>query len=67
MKPFLLGRKTHDALPLRANHEAAPSLSPLVQPGRGGPVVEVIKEGEKVVRCSCGERIEVECLYPAGG
>jgi len=29
-----------------------------------------IKEGDKVVRlvvtCSCGEKIEVECLYPAG-
>jgi hypothetical protein len=33
-------------------------------------VVETIKEGDKVVRliitCGCGERIEVECLYPAG-
>ena len=34
------------------------------------PTVEVVKEGDKVVRvfvtCSCGERIELECLYPAG-
>jgi hypothetical protein len=32
--------------------------------------VEVVKEGDKVVRlvvtCICGERVEVECLYPAG-
>jgi hypothetical protein len=32
--------------------------------------VEVIKEGDKVVRlvitCACGERTEVECIYPAG-
>jgi hypothetical protein len=32
--------------------------------------VEVIKEGDKIVRlvvtCACGERVEVECLYPAG-
>lgn len=32
--------------------------------------VEVVKEGDKVVRlvvtCACGERIEVECLYAAG-
>jgi hypothetical protein len=30
----------------------------------------VVKEGDKVVRlvitCVCGERIEVDCLYPAG-
>lgn len=33
--------------------------------------VEVIKEGDKVVRmvvtCRCGERIEIECLYPSMG
>ncbi len=40
--------------------------------GHGGPGsrVEVVKEGDKVVRlvvtCACGERIEVECLYAAG-
>jgi len=32
------------------------------------PVVKVIKDGDKVIRlvvtCSCGECIEVECLYP---
>jgi hypothetical protein len=32
--------------------------------------VEVVKEGDKVVRlvviCACGERVEVECLYGAG-
>ena len=36
-----------------------------------GPRIECVKQGEKVVRmiitCSCGERIEVECLYPAAG
>ncbi len=35
-----------------------------------GAHVELVKEGDKVVRlivtCTCGERIEVECLYPAG-
>lgn len=35
-----------------------------------GPSVEVVKEGDKVVRlivtCTCGERVEVECLYPPG-
>ena len=32
--------------------------------------VEVVKEGDKVVRlivtCTCGERVEIECLYTAG-
>lgn len=35
------------------------------------PTVECIRQGDKIVRlivsCSCGERIEIECLYPAGG
>ena len=35
------------------------------------PTVEVIKEGDKVVRvvvvCGCGERVEIECLYAGGG
>jgi hypothetical protein len=33
-------------------------------------VVETIKEGDKVVRlvitCGCGQKIEIECLYPVG-
>lgn len=42
-----------------------------VQAGTGThATVEVVKEGDKVVRlivtCGCGERVEVECLYPAG-
>jgi hypothetical protein len=40
------------------------------QPATPGTNVEVIKEGDKVVRlvitCACGERTEVECIYPAG-
>lgn len=35
------------------------------------PQVEAIKEGDKIVRlvvtCTCGERVEIECLYSAGG
>jgi len=34
-----------------------------------GPSVDVVKEGDKIVRlivkCSCGEKLEVECLYSA--
>jgi hypothetical protein len=36
-----------------------------------GPTIECVKQGDKVARiivtCACGERIEIECLYPAGG
>ena len=36
-----------------------------------GPTVECVKQGDKVTRlivtCTCGERIEIECIYPAGG
>jgi hypothetical protein len=35
------------------------------------PNIEVVKQGEKVTRlivtCTCGERIEIECLYLASG
>lgn len=53
-----------------AAHTHAPGPAH-IQPGAGAPAtVEVMKEGDKVVRlivtCSCGERVEVECLYPAG-
>ena len=35
------------------------------------PSVECVKQGDKVVRlivtCGCGERIEIDCLYPGMG
>lgn len=72
MKPFLQGRRTHDDAALRAPHvhKTKPTHGE-VRSAVEGPVVEVVKEGDKVVRiivtCGCGERVEVECLYPAGG
>ena len=72
MKPFLFGKKTVDTQLLRVPHNAKPTASHgSAHPGHTtGPNVEVVKQGDKVVRlvvtCSCGERIEVECLYPAG-
>jgi hypothetical protein len=78
MKPFMFGKKSLDMPALRL----PPGLEPSLGSPRGTalrapssdhahePVVETIKEGDKVVRliitCGCGERIEVECLYPAG-
>ena len=85
MKSFLQGKKclAIPALRLPAglaapNSSAAPGAqrgprhahSPATAAAPGSPHVEVVKEGDKVVRlvvtCACGERIEVECLYPAG-
>lgn len=77
MKPFLLGRKPHESAPLRLI--APPPVLPVRNHGHGhdgGPAepaasIEVIKDGDKVVRlivtCGCGEKIEVNCLYPASG
>jgi hypothetical protein len=77
MKSFLDGKKSLSLAPLVAASGPAgrPTLS--VKNGHahdGGSAakanVEIVKEGDKVVRifvtCSCGERLEIECLYPAG-
>jgi hypothetical protein len=72
MKPFLFGRKPVETAPLRAPtaHHHPLRSEGIVRPAANGPSVETVKEGDKVVRlivtCSCGERIEVDCLYPAG-
>ncbi len=81
MKSFLQGKKALIVPPLRpvagpapasVTHKAAPPAPHTHAPkaGGGAPNVEVVKEGDKIVRlvvvCSCGERIEIECLYPSG-
>lgn len=71
MKPFLSGRRSHQESSLRAPHVHKPTpANGAVRPAEGGPVVDVVKEGDKIVRiivtCTCGEKVEVECLYPAG-
>jgi hypothetical protein len=80
MKSFLQGKKTLHAAPLRppgaahtaqlsAGHSSHAPLS-VTTPGASSAHVEVVKEGGKVVRlvvtCTCGERVEIECLYSAG-
>lgn len=43
-----------------------------MHPDRRNPAanIETVKEGGKVVRiivtCKCGERMEIDCIYPAG-
>lgn len=81
MKPFLHGKKTLATESLRPPPQFAASLPPgcnaaahTTPAGSGASEqsahVEVVKEGDKVVRlivnCTCGERIEIECLYSAG-
>ncbi|MBK9990288.1 MAG: hypothetical protein IPP19_06040 [Verrucomicrobia bacterium] len=77
MKPFLTGRTQIQS----ANLQNSEGVSPAEAVARaaahkhsketGGPSVETVKQGDKIVRlivtCSCGERIEIDCLYPAGG
>jgi len=77
MKPFLSGRPQVPS----ANLQTFGGMSPAEAIARGsahkhskdeagGPTVEAVKQGDKIVRlivtCSCGERIEIDCLYPAG-
>jgi hypothetical protein len=82
MKSFLHGKKAVPVAPLRSAFPpnvsvnsappAKPPGSPETHPHRPAaqPTVEVIKEGDKVVRvvvvCACGERIDIECLYQSG-
>jgi hypothetical protein len=79
MKSFLQGKKTLSVASLRAPGPQAAATAakahphgPLsvVTPGASSAHVEVVKEGDKVVRlivtCVCGERVEIECLYSAG-
>ncbi|HZZ18171.1 MAG TPA: hypothetical protein VFE25_02320 [Opitutaceae bacterium] len=78
MKSFLEGKKSLSISPLVA--ASGPTAQPPANGKNGhahdGPGgvqkanVEIVKEGDKVVRmivtCKCGERLEIECLYPAG-
>lgn len=79
MNSFLTGKKSLALSALRPPAAIASAQTPTAQPRTGardsvalpaGPMVEVVKDGDKVVRlvvtCACGEKIEVECLYPAG-
>jgi hypothetical protein len=71
MNPFLQGRKTVSTVALTAPKPSSavqmPGMVRAPQPREQGPSVDVVKEGDKVVRlivkCACGERLEIECLY----
>jgi hypothetical protein len=75
MKPFLSGRAQVQSTNLQPI--AGFSAAQAVAQGSGHKhekpsstaTVETVKQGDKIVRlivtCSCGERIEIDCLYPA--
>jgi hypothetical protein len=78
MKPFLSGRPQVQSANLQtftgfgpAQAVARASAHKEHSKDAAGPTVEAVKQGDKIVRlvvtCSCGERIEIDCLYPAGG
>lgn len=64
-----------DVASLRPLHTATHPVTPEPKGTEAGgeapaPQIELIKQGDKIVRivvtCSCGERTEIECLYPPG-
>jgi len=75
MKPFLAGKRSLEDSALRAPHVHKAVLTTgavrTPPPADATPQVEVVKQGDKIMRivvtCACGEKIEVECLYPGGG
>lgn len=82
MKPFLSDRQRLPIKPLvlPPATEGLAAGGATRPPGAGKPgacapassaQVEAVKQGDKIVRlivtCGCGERIEIDCLYPAGG
>jgi hypothetical protein len=79
MKPFLTGRRQVSSPALQAITGASiqdgvsRSAAHAHKKGENArpATVECVKQGDKIVRlivtCSCGERMEIDCLYPAGG
>ncbi|HUG11295.1 MAG TPA: hypothetical protein VMM36_09790 [Opitutaceae bacterium] len=70
MKSFLTGKKTIEMPSPETGPIKRPNPAWMCRREFADPTIEVIKEGDKIIRivvtCSCGERTEVECLYPAG-
>lgn len=79
MKPFLQGKKTLNVAPLRLPPGFGPAPKVIASTSHpthalsaesAGASVETVKEGDKIIRlivtCACGERVEIECLYPVG-
>lgn len=71
MKPFLAGKKSANGSTVHSPHPPGKRASAgCAETGMGEPSVELVKEGDKIVRlivtCMCGERTEIDCMYPPG-
>lgn len=76
MKSFLQGKRSLDITALKAPHtgvsltgEACKATDPVTISGMS-PQIDIVKQGDKIMRiivtCTCGERTEIDCLYPPG-
>lgn len=76
MKSFLQGKRCLDITALKAPHtsvsltgEAGKAAEPVSISGMS-PQIDIVKQGDKIMRiivtCTCGERTEIDCLYPPG-
>jgi len=77
MKSFLQGKRTLSISGLRSAQAPGLPSAALGQtagapsaPAGVSPHIDIVKQGDKIVRivvtCTCGERTEIECLYPPG-
>jgi hypothetical protein len=79
MKSFLSDRAriSPPASPLHLSAEVGAFNPGIVAPPRAQhgehaapPQIECVREGDRIARlvitCGCGERIEIDCLYPPG-
>lgn len=75
MKSFLQGKRSLDISALRAPQTGGLPKADGIKPAEPviaglSPHIDLVKQGDKIVRivvtCTCGERTEIECLYPPG-
>ena len=76
MKSFLQGKRSLELTSLRSPQpsallaEAARCPSDPAGSSGASPHIDIVKQGDKIMRivvtCTCGERTEIECLYPPG-
>jgi hypothetical protein len=71
MKSFLQGKRLLDVAALRSPQTGVTVAGAGSSAPTGiSPHVDIVKQGDKIVRivvtCTCGERTEIECLYPPG-
>ena len=76
MKSFLQGKRSLDIAALKPPHTGiilatdGTKLPETPEIAGLSPQVELVKQGDKIVRiivtCTCGERTEIDCLYPPG-